>query len=36
MLDVRNFEKAKYIKKVHEQYGVKPEAAAMRIKSLYL
>ena len=28
MLDVRNFEKAKYIKKVHEQYGVKPEAAA--------
>ena len=28
MLDVRNFEKAKYIKKVHEQYGVKPDAAA--------
>jgi hypothetical protein len=28
MLDVRNFEKAKYIKKVHEQYGVKPEAGA--------
>jgi hypothetical protein len=27
MLDVRSFEKAKYIKKVHEQYGVKPEAA---------
>jgi hypothetical protein len=26
MLDVRNFEKSKYIKKVHEQYGVKPEA----------
>jgi len=28
MMDVRSFEKAKYIKKVHEQYGVKPEAGA--------
>ena len=28
MLDVRNFEKAKYIKKVHEQYGAKPDAEA--------
>ena len=28
MLDVRNFEKAKYIKKVHEQYGPKPDADA--------
>jgi hypothetical protein len=28
MLDVRSFEKAKYTKKVHEQYGPKPEAGA--------
>jgi len=28
MLDVRNYEKQKYLKKVHEQYGAKPEAAA--------
>ena len=25
MLDVRNFEKKEYIKKVREQYGAKPE-----------
>ena len=26
MLDVRNYEKKQYLKKVHEQYGAKPEA----------
>lgn len=26
MLDVRNYEKREYLKKVHEQYGLKPEA----------
>ena len=26
MLDVRNYEKQKYLKKVHKQYGPKPEA----------
>lgn len=26
MLDVRNYERKKHLKKVHEQYGVKPEA----------
>ena len=26
MLDVRNYEKAKYLKKVHEQYGQSAEA----------
>lgn len=26
MLDVRNYEKQKYLKKVHEQYGPRPEA----------
>ncbi len=26
MNDVRNYEKVKYLKKVHEQYGAKPEA----------
>lgn len=26
MLDVRNYEKKRHLKKVHEQYGVKPEA----------
>lgn len=25
MLDVRNYEKKKHLKKVHEQYGAKPE-----------
>jgi hypothetical protein len=29
MLDVRNFEKHLYIKKVHEQYGAKPESDAL-------
>lgn len=28
MLDVRNFEKKEYLKKVREQYGAKPEQAA--------
>ena len=28
MLDVRNYEKQKYLKKVHEQYGVQAAAAA--------
>ncbi len=28
MNDVRNYEKVKYLKKVHEQYGAKPEAEA--------
>ena len=28
MNDVRNYEKVKYLKKVHEQYGPKPEAEA--------
>lgn len=28
MLDVRNYEKQKYLKKIHDQYGAKPEAAA--------
>jgi hypothetical protein len=27
MLDVRNYEKQKYLKKVHEQYGVQAAAA---------
>lgn len=27
MLDVRNYEKKKHLKKVHEQYGTTPEAA---------
>ena len=26
MLDVRNYEKKQYLKKVHEQYGAKPES----------
>ena len=26
MLDVRNYEKKQHLKKVHEQYGAKPEA----------
>jgi hypothetical protein len=26
MLDVRNYEKKKHLKKVHEQYGAKPES----------
>ena len=26
MNDVRNYEKVNYLKKVHEQYGAKPEA----------
>ena len=25
MLDVRNYEKKRHLKKVHEQYGAKPE-----------
>ena len=29
MLDVRNFENHFYIKKVHEQYGAKPESDAL-------
>jgi len=29
MLDVRNFEKHLYIKKVHEQYGAKPDSDAL-------
>jgi hypothetical protein len=29
MLDVRNFEKQLYIKKVHEQYGAKPDSDAL-------
>lgn len=28
MLDVRNYEKKAYLKKVHEQYGAKPQADA--------
>jgi len=28
MLDVRNYERKKYLKKVHDQYGPKAEAAA--------
>ena len=28
MLDVRNYEKQKYLKKVHEQYGAAPADAA--------
>lgn len=28
MLDVRNYEKKQHLKKVHEQYGAKPEAEA--------
>ena len=28
MLDVRNFEKKEYLKKVREQYGAKPEQEA--------
>jgi hypothetical protein len=28
MMDVRNFERQKHLEKVHEQYGVKPEAGA--------
>ena len=36
MLDVRSFEKAKYIKKVHEQYGVKPEAVPQQSTTLYI
>lgn len=29
MNDVRNYEKVNYLKKIKEQYGVKPEAGAM-------